>query len=163
MWVTTIEWLQCFALRKFHLTDGRNMRDQITSDRRSKCAWSHCILCIPFILCGIRNKCWLHTCNACVKTTWRLWLRAPLVARKKFMCQRGWPKHKHKLIFMCLCLCLYVKAILTNAEASFAYAHACMASEDHAMLMLTLVSLLLCLYAYTCLPRWWPGFKITVK
>ena len=28
--------LQCCALRKFHMTDGHNTRDQITIDRRSK-------------------------------------------------------------------------------------------------------------------------------
>ena len=35
-------WLlvQRCALRKFHVTDGQNTRDQITSDRRSKRAWS---------------------------------------------------------------------------------------------------------------------------
>ena len=52
--------------------------------RRSKRAWSNCILCIPFILSGSSNECWLHTCNACVITTWRLGLRAPLVARKNY-------------------------------------------------------------------------------
>ena len=39
------------------------------------------VLCIPFILSGSSNECWLHTCDACVITTWRLGLRAPLVAR----------------------------------------------------------------------------------
>ena len=38
-------------------------------------------MCIPFILSGIPNKCWLHTCDACIITTWRLGLRAPLVTR----------------------------------------------------------------------------------
>ena len=66
------------ALRKFHVTDSQNTRDQITSDRRSKRAWSNCVLCIPFILSGSPNECWLHTCDACVTTTWRLGLRAPL-------------------------------------------------------------------------------------
>ena len=28
--------LQCFALYKFQVTDGQNMRDQMTSERRSK-------------------------------------------------------------------------------------------------------------------------------
>ena len=31
--------LQPYALHKFHVTDGQNMPDQITSDRRSKCAF----------------------------------------------------------------------------------------------------------------------------
>ena len=37
----------------------------ITSDIRSKCTCSNCVLCIPYFLCGSPNK-WLHTCNACV-------------------------------------------------------------------------------------------------
>ena len=60
------------ALRKFHVTDGQNTRDQITRDRRSKRGRSNCVLCIPFILSGSPNECWLHTCDACVIRTWRL-------------------------------------------------------------------------------------------
>ena len=37
----------------------------------------------PSILSGSPNECWLHTCHACVITTSRLGLRAPLVARNK--------------------------------------------------------------------------------
>ena len=37
---------QCRALLKFHVPDSQNTRDQITSDRRSKRAWSKCVLCI---------------------------------------------------------------------------------------------------------------------
>ena len=57
------------------------MLDQITSDRESKCLWSKCVLCIPYILSGNPNECWIHTCtcDTCVITTWRLGLRAPLV------------------------------------------------------------------------------------
>ena len=33
----------------------------ITSDTKSKCTWSKCVLCIPYILCGSPNEC-LHTC-----------------------------------------------------------------------------------------------------
>ena len=40
------------------------------------------VLCIPFILSGGPNECWLHTCDACVITTWKLGLRTPLVAPK---------------------------------------------------------------------------------
>ena len=29
------------------------------------------------------NKCWIHTCNACIITTWRLGLPAPLVAHNQ--------------------------------------------------------------------------------
>ena len=55
--------------------------DKITSDRRSKRAWSKRVLCIPYILGGGPNECWLHTCHACVITTWRLGLRAIRGAR----------------------------------------------------------------------------------
>ena len=64
----------------------KNARNQISSDKRSKHAWSNCVLCIPYILSGSPNECnecWLHTCDVCVITTWRLGLRAPLVARNK--------------------------------------------------------------------------------
>ena len=55
MRATTIEGQYAFApslcaLRKFHVTDSQNTRDQIASDRMSKCAWSNCLLCIPFRL-----------------------------------------------------------------------------------------------------------------
>ena len=73
--------LQGCALRKFHVTDGQNTRDQITSDRMSNRAWSNCVTYMPFILSGSPNECCLHTCDACVITTWRLGLRALLNAR----------------------------------------------------------------------------------
>ena len=38
---------------------------------------------IPFILSESPNECWVHTCDACVITTWRLGLPAPLVAAKR--------------------------------------------------------------------------------
>ena len=66
------------------MTDGQNTRDQITSDRRSKRAWSMCVLCIPYILSGSPILRWLYTCDACVITTWRLGLWAPPVARNYF-------------------------------------------------------------------------------
>ena len=72
--------LQRCSLRWFHVTDSQNTRDQITRGRRLKRAWSNCVLCIPHILGGSQNECWLHICDACVITTWRLGLRAPLVA-----------------------------------------------------------------------------------
>ena len=49
--------------------------------RRSKCTWLNCILYFPLILTGSPNECWLHTCYACIITTWRLGLGAPLVTR----------------------------------------------------------------------------------
>ena len=36
------------------------MHDQIMSDRRSKGVGLKSVLCIPFILSGSPNKCWLH-------------------------------------------------------------------------------------------------------
>ena len=72
------------ALLKFHVTDSQNTRDQITSDRRSKRAWSKYVLCIN----TYPNECWLHTYDACAITTWRLGLRAPLVARKKMVSRK---------------------------------------------------------------------------
>ena len=92
-WVTTSEGpnaVKCFCsntvlLYKFHLTDCWNMRDQIMQGRSSKRPWSNCVLCIPFILSRSPNECWLHTCSACIITTLRLGLRAPLVARKKLV------------------------------------------------------------------------------
>ena len=76
--------LQRCALRKFHVTDGQNPYVQITSDRRSKYAWAKCVLCIPNILSGSPIECWLHTCDTCLITTWRLGLKAPLVARNNW-------------------------------------------------------------------------------
>ena len=61
----------------------------ITSDIRSKRTCSKCVLCIPYILCGSPNE-WLHTCDACVITTWRLELQAPLLA-----CDYPLYKYKH--------------------------------------------------------------------
>ena len=88
---TTIEGQNAFApvlclmyTCKFHMTDGQNILNQITSGRRSKCAWSKCILCIPYILSGSPNECWLHTCDARVITTWRLQLRVTRGARNYF-------------------------------------------------------------------------------
>ena len=51
---------------RLRVLEGPNARDQIA---------------IPFSLSGSPNECWLHTCDACVITTWRLVLKAPLVAR----------------------------------------------------------------------------------
>ena len=73
------------ALRRFLVTDVRHTPDQITRGRRSKRAWSDCVLCIPFILSGSPNKCWLHTCDACVITTWRFWI-AGSCCRLQLLC-----------------------------------------------------------------------------
>ena len=66
----------------------------ITSDIRSKRTCSKCILCIPYILCGSPNE-YLHTCNACIITTWRLELQAPLVT-----CDYPLYKYKHVSIYL---------------------------------------------------------------
>ena len=44
------------ALHKFHVIKGQNMRDQITSDRKSKTVWSDWVLCIPLIFIRSLNK-----------------------------------------------------------------------------------------------------------
>ena len=81
------------------MTDGQNTRDQITSDRRSKRAWSKCVLCIPYIRSGSPNLCWLHTRDACVITTWRLGLWAPPVVRNYFHIQHDWKNWHISYIF----------------------------------------------------------------
>ena len=50
----------------------------VPRDRRSKLALSESVPCIPFILSVKSTR--LHTCRAWVTVTWRLGLRAPLVA-----------------------------------------------------------------------------------
>ena len=89
VWATTIEGQNifaptlCFAQVSCDRWSKHAFHDQITSDRKSECEWSNRILCIPFIpfiLSGSPNECWLHTCNACMISTRRLGLRAPLVA-----------------------------------------------------------------------------------
>ena len=149
MWVTTIERLQHFALRKFHITDGQSIHDQIMSDRRSKRAWSNCVMCISFILSASPDECWLHTCHTCIITTWRLGLRGPLVTCKKFMCQGGWPKHKHKKNTWFWYSCVYAYACMSRPSSALmqklillmdhgpchAYAYTCVTVEDCAMLI----------------------------
>ena len=67
------------------------MRDQIAF-----CA------CHEFLV-EVQANCWQHTCDACVIATWRLGLRAPLVARNyaiiesikvnSFQYGRLWDRH----------------------------------------------------------------------
>ena len=47
-----------------------------------------------YILSGRPNECWLHTCDACVITTWRLRLQAPLVTRKNLNITENITYHK---------------------------------------------------------------------
>ena len=42
------------------------------------------VLCIPFILSGSPNECWLNTCDTCVITTWRLGSRTPIVTHNYY-------------------------------------------------------------------------------
>ena len=58
--------LLCFAyVSREKVREGPNAPDQI-----------------PFIPSESPNECWLHTCDACLITTWRLGLRATRGARK---------------------------------------------------------------------------------
>ena len=57
--------------------------------RRSKHAWSNCVLCIPFILSRSPNECWLHTNDERVITTWRLGLQVTRGASKNALSNRN--------------------------------------------------------------------------
>ena len=72
-------------LSEFHLWSKYVVSDY--EGRWSKRPRPNCVWCIPFILSGIPNECWLHTCDACVITTWLLHvgLWAPLVARTTWL------------------------------------------------------------------------------
>ena len=76
--------LHC-AFRRFHVIEGKNPRDQITSDRRCKHSWSDCILMhsIHSLVKGQKNVGYIRgqTCCACLITTWRLGLRATKFCR----------------------------------------------------------------------------------
>ena len=80
----TLSLLHC-AFRRFHVIEGKNPRDQITSDRRCKHSWSDCILMhsIHSLVKGQKNVGYIrgHTCCACLITTWRLGLRATKFCR----------------------------------------------------------------------------------
>ena len=57
--------LQFRALHKFHTVEGGNTRDEITTDRKSRCTSPDFVLCIPFILSGSLHECWPLMCSAC--------------------------------------------------------------------------------------------------
>ena len=60
---------KCCALCRFHMTDSQNAYYQITNDRRLKCAWSNCVLHIPFILSGSPMYAgYIHATHAWLKT-----------------------------------------------------------------------------------------------
>ena len=54
------------------LSDATLFARWTKSDRRSKLTWSKCVLCIPYIHSGSPNKCWLHTCDTCIITTYKI-------------------------------------------------------------------------------------------
>ena len=78
---------------------------QVSRDRRSKRTWSDYVLCIPFILGGSSNECWLHLCQACVRAPWRLRLQTPLVAfdMTKTKPRRTFHPHTGYLSFCMIC------------------------------------------------------------
>ena len=49
------------AFQKFQVIKGQNVHDQIVNDTRSKV--HDYTLCIPLILSGSPDKCWLHICS----------------------------------------------------------------------------------------------------
>ena len=66
-------WCRCSLPTQYlSLKKVQNMCDQITSDRTSKCLWSDCVLCVPFIFSGSSNECGLQRVlcmyRACVTT-----------------------------------------------------------------------------------------------
>ena len=72
--------LQHCASRKFHVSNGQNktrvIRLRGVEGRNARDQFA-------FLVVRSLNEYWLHTCDACVMTTWRLGLRAPLVALTK--------------------------------------------------------------------------------
>ena len=78
------------------------MRDQITSDRQPKHAWSKYVQCIPYIFSGRPNDCWLHTCDTGVTTTWRLGFQAPLVACKNWLTEEEFYMIVYRA-YACIC------------------------------------------------------------
>ena len=57
------------ALHEFHMTNGQNTLDQITSDRRSKRGWSNCILYIDPIHFPSKSKRILATNMQCMRNS----------------------------------------------------------------------------------------------
>ena len=64
-------------------------------------------MCIPFILSGSPNQCWLHTCDACVITTWRLVLQAPLVALNYYIITHDHYHYCYRYLFLDLNDCYF--------------------------------------------------------
>ena len=57
------------ALQEFHMTNGQNTHDQITSDRRSKRGWSNCILYSDPIQFSWKSKQILATNMQCMRNS----------------------------------------------------------------------------------------------
>ena len=67
---------------KLRVKEGPNARDQTAFSAYDS------------FFVEVQTNAGLHTCNACVITTWRLGLQAPLVARNYLLIQYGhflWP------------------------------------------------------------------------
>ena len=60
---------QHYALHEFHVTNGQNTCDEITSDRRSKRRWSNCILYIDPIQFLWKSKRILATNMECMRNS----------------------------------------------------------------------------------------------
>ena len=60
---------QHYTLHEFHVTNGQNTHDQITSDRRSKRGWSNCILYIDPIQFLWKSKQILATNMQCMRNS----------------------------------------------------------------------------------------------
>ena len=61
---------------RVQIVEGLHTRYQITSDGGSKRDSLDCVLCIPFILSGCLNECWLRACHAISQKITRLQLRS---------------------------------------------------------------------------------------
>ena len=62
------------------MIDGQSMCDQISSDQGANVSDQIAFCAFHSFLVGSPNERWLHTCDACVLTTWRLEMWAPLFA-----------------------------------------------------------------------------------
>ena len=71
--------LQRCALCKFHVVEGENARNQVTTDKTFKRSSSEFILCISLTLSRSLNECWLHSNHASVTITWSLGLYAVII------------------------------------------------------------------------------------
>ena len=81
--LATIRW--CTLLNLSH-DRWSNMRDQITSERRSKLAWSYCFCAFHSFIVEVQTMLATYSkCCSCIVATWRLGLRAPLDACNKMI------------------------------------------------------------------------------